>query len=33
MTRIEHLVVGGSALTTLVAVFVIALITVHAIGG
>jgi hypothetical protein len=33
MTRIEDLVVGGSALTTLVTARVIALLTIHALGG
>ena len=33
MTRIEDLVVVGSALTALVTVCAIALLTIHAIGG
>ena len=33
MTRIEHLVMGGSALTALVTVCVIALLTIRALGG
>jgi hypothetical protein len=33
MTPIEDLVLGGMALTTLVTVCVIALVTVQAIGG